>query len=126
MCAFCKMSVVDAQFAAQAVTKKGKIYVFDAIECMVPFVHEHAEKGFAHLLVCAYDKPGEMIDAGTAHYLISENIPSPMGRFLSAYSTEMTAISTQAEKGGVLYDWTNLNDKIFKKHVQGEVLQTSN
>jgi copper chaperone NosL len=108
------MSVVDAQFAAQAVTKKGKIYVFDAIECLIPFVQEHQDKGFSHLLVCAYDKPGELIDARTAKYLISENIPSPMSKNLSGYSTEEATKRTQSEKGGTIYEWENLKNKIFK------------
>ncbi|MCC6725443.1 MAG: hypothetical protein IT258_13125, partial [Saprospiraceae bacterium] len=30
MCAHCKMTIVDEQFAAEAVSQKGKVYKFDA------------------------------------------------------------------------------------------------
>lgn len=36
-CEFCQMTIVDKQHAAQVVTKKGKAYSFDAIECMVHY-----------------------------------------------------------------------------------------
>ena len=34
-CKFCKMTIVDKQHAAEIVTKKGKPFKYDAIECMV-------------------------------------------------------------------------------------------
>ena len=37
-CAHCRMNVVDAKFGAAVQTTKGRAYVFDAPECMVPFV----------------------------------------------------------------------------------------
>ena len=37
-CHFCKMTIVDKVHAAEIVTKKGKVYKFDATECMVNFI----------------------------------------------------------------------------------------
>ena len=34
-CSFCVMNIVDKTHSAQYVTKKGKQFKFDAIECMV-------------------------------------------------------------------------------------------
>ena len=36
-CHFCKMTIVDKVHAAEIVTKKGKVYMFDATECMINF-----------------------------------------------------------------------------------------
>lgn len=109
-CHFCKMTVVDRQHGSEAVTDKGRIYTFDAIECMVHYVGklEEGEKGFAHLLVNDYEKPAALIPAQESYYLISRNIPSPMGEFLTAFSSESAAEAMQKAKGGQLYDWQGI------------------
>lgn len=108
-CAFCKMTVVSRQHAAELVTAKGKVYVFDAIECMINYRQQHAETTFRFLLVNDYQNPGILIDATTCQYLISENLPSPMGAFLSAFEKKQAAQDMSAEKGGELYDWNGIN-----------------
>ena len=112
MCTFCKMSVVDGKFAAQAVSKKGKVFVFDAIECMIPFIQANKDTEFAHLLVCSFDRPNELIGAPQATYLISEKIPSPMGQNLSAYTERSIAEEMISSKGGEIYNWEELNLKL--------------
>lgn len=108
-CHFCKMTIVDRQHAAEAVTAKGKVYKFDAIECMVQYLKEQANTEYAHLLVNDYEEPSTLIDAKTSHYLISEAIPSPMGAFLSAFANKEAAQKIQTAKNGELYNWTELN-----------------
>jgi copper chaperone NosL len=112
-CAHCYMTIVDRQHAAQAVTAKGKVYSFDAIECLVPYVREKGPETFASLWINDYTtNTGELIDATTATYLISPNIPSPMGGFLSGFASEQTAREFQAEKSGELFDWPGLMRKL--------------
>lgn len=107
-CHFCKMTIVDHQHAAEAVTDKGKVFKFDAIECMVQYLGETADTEYAFLLVNDYEQPTVLIDAKTSHYLISEAIPSPMGAFLSAFASEEAAQKMQTAKGGKLYTWLAL------------------
>ncbi len=109
ICAFCKMTVVSKQHAAELVTDKGRVYTFDAIECMVNYAQQNDETSFSFLLVNDFLEPGRLIDAQACEYLISENIPSPMGAFLSAFEKEENAKALQAEKGGELYNWQKLN-----------------
>ena len=112
-CAHCYMTIVDRQHAAQAVTTKGKIFSFDAIECLAPYVREKGPETFASLWINDYTtNTGELIDAQTATYLISPNIPSPMGGFLSGFASEQTAREFQAEKSGELFDWPGLMRKL--------------
>ena len=108
MCDYCKMTIVDKQHAAEAVTKKGKAFKFDAVECLVHYLGEHGNEEYAFLLVNDYDNPGEMIPAESSYYLVSPNIPSPMGAYLSAFETEEHARATQAEKEGEIFDWEAL------------------
>ncbi len=108
-CHFCDMTVVDKTHAAEYTTKKGKSFPFDAIECMVrEVVRKDIEKDLAFVLVADYGNPGDLVDAKTATYLISEAIQSPMGANLSAFSSKETATSTQKEHGGKLYTWETL------------------
>ena len=110
-CHYCKMNIVDSQHAAQFVTEKGKCYKFDAIECMLNQTKEFKEAPIALYLITDYAAPGQLTDATAATYLISEAIPSPMGAFLSGFSSKEKAASTHAEVDGQLLDWQQLKLK---------------
>ncbi|WCO00683.1 nitrous oxide reductase accessory protein NosL [Psychroserpens ponticola] len=107
-CHFCKMTIVDKVHAAEIVTQKGKVYKFDATECMIHFMDEFDTSEIALYLSNDYAKPKTLTDATKATFLISKNIPSPMGAFLSAFEDKSKAQQTQTEKGGELYTWNEL------------------
>jgi len=110
-CHFCKMTIVDQQHAAQYVTKKGKQFKFDAIECMVNELSEKEIEKIGILLVSDYKEPGQMTSALDATYLISKEIKSPMGANLSAFESTQIANTTKDESGGELYTWIQLLKK---------------
>lgn len=107
-CHFCKMTIVDKFHAAQIVTKKGKSYTFDASECMINFLKEFDASKVKLYLTTNYSNPEELIDATSATFLISKNIPSPMGAFISGFKNKEDAIKIQSEYGGDLYVWDEL------------------
>jgi copper chaperone NosL len=102
------MTIVDKLHAAEIVTKKGKVYKFDATECMIHFMDEFDTSEIALYLSNNYTKPEELIDARKATFLISENISSPMGAFLSAFKNKVDAENTKVDKTGTLYTWEEL------------------
>jgi copper chaperone NosL len=108
------MTIVDQQHAAQIVTQKGKAFKFDAVECMLNHTKEIDHSEIALFLVNDYLEPGILIDATTSHYIISDNIPSPMGEFLSAVKTKESVLQLQKEKEGSVYTWDEIL-KYFKK-----------
>ncbi len=111
-CHYCKMTVVDKTHSAQYVTKKGKVFVFDAIECLANTVtDEQNEPTLAHILVADYQNPGTLIDARNAAYIISKEIKSPMGAYLSAVSNKTAAKNLKETHGGTLYNWETLKVK---------------
>jgi len=112
-CEFCKMTIVDRQHAAELVTSKGKTYKFDAIECMANYLNRNSlnENSMAYLLVNDYNNPGVLIDVHKATFMISEEVPSPMGAFLSAFESKEFANSIAKEKNGELFDWNKLKSK---------------
>ncbi|MFK7783299.1 nitrous oxide reductase accessory protein NosL [Psychroserpens sp.] len=107
-CHFCKMTIVDKVHAAEIITQKGKVYKFDATECMINYIEEFDTSEIALYLSNNYMKPEALIDATKATFLISNNIPSPMGAFLSAFENQDDAKKMQAQKGGTLYTWEEL------------------
>ena len=113
-CHFCKMTIVDKVHAAEIVTNKGKVYTFDATECMVNFLNEFDQSTVALYLSNNYLEPEVLIDATKATFLISDNIPSPMGAYLSAFKTKDAAKNIQAKKGGEFYSWDELVQHLNK------------
>ena len=107
-CSYCKMNIVDKQHAAELVTKKGKPYKFDAIECMVRDIKEKNENEIALFLITDYSIPGKLVDAKLATYLISENLQSPMGANLTGFYNKIEAEVVLSKKSGKLYTWSEL------------------
>ena len=114
MCKFCKMSIVDQQHAAEVVTQKGKVYKFDAIECMLHFKKDRSDEAFALELVNTYEEPKVLKPAGSSYYLISKNLPSPMGAYLTAFVDKTSCLEMQKVKGGEIFSWTELEEQFFK------------
>ena len=113
-CHFCRMTIVDQQHGAELVTTKGKVFKFDAVECMLYHLNQVDSQAVAFLMVNTYSRPGELVEATQATYLVSEGIPSPMGEFLTAFENESAALEAQKEHGGELYSWERIKNQ-FKK-----------
>ena len=115
LCAHCNMKIMDKLHGAELVTSKGKIYKFDSGECLIDYIAHNSisEENIGHTLVTGYDNPGQLINAGKAVFLISKNLPSPMGAFLTAFSNKDEARKKQQEVGGEICDWNSVRPKIL-------------
>lgn len=113
-CYFCQMTIVDKLHAAEMVTKKGKIYKFDATECMINSLADIDTTIIDMYLSVNYSDPEALIDASKATFLISKEIPSPMGAYLSAFEYKEDAILKKKEKGGEIYTWEEVLLKFDK------------
>lgn len=107
-CHFCSMTIVDKQHSAQYVTGKGKVYNYDAIECMVNDLKDENPDPKALFSVNDYQAPGELINAKRAFFLLGSEIPSPMGAYLSASKTFDTAESMKNQYNGEVLTWEEL------------------
>ena len=110
-CDYCRMSIVDEQYAAQLVNSKGKAYSFDAIECMINYKHEHQQE-WAHELVTDYNTPRKLINASECWIVRSKKLPSPMGMFLTALPTQAEAKALQDQHGGQIYPYIEVSDDL--------------
>lgn len=111
VCAHCLMTIVDHPFAAELVNSKSKAFKFDAIECMVMFTLANSTTNYPLKLVVDYNEGRGWLNADSCYFLISENLPSPMGANLSAYKDKASADQMKSLKEGEVYNWTSLVEK---------------
>lgn len=116
-CHFCKMTIVDENYGAEMVTPKGKIYKFDAAECLINYLNESnlPDNEAGKLLVVDTSEPRKLTDARKAHYLISQKLKSPMGENISSFKIMDKAEEYKKEYGGDFYDWETLRSKLENK-----------
>ncbi len=90
-CDFCKMTISNPAFGAELLTKKGKVYKFDAIECMAGFYGEESvvkHEDIHSMWAINLTRPGDLIDISTAILFQCDELKSPMGGNYSAISSE--------------------------------------
>lgn len=106
VCHLCKMTLVDARFGAELVTRHGKVYKFDDVRCFLDYYHSGYEnpEDFVHRLVVDYQTPGKLIPAMDAFYLKSEQFTSPMSSGIAAFETE-GAMNDFRKRGGIFMAW---------------------
>ena len=109
-CSYCTMHVEDASHLARVQSKSGNELHFDAIECMVNYIKQKEEGDFSSIQVADYQSE-KLIDAKSAFYLKSKAIPSPMGAFLSAFTTKAAAEAVKDQKGGEIFNWETLKKR---------------
>ncbi len=113
-CHFCKMTIVEETHAAQIVTKKGKAFKYDAIECLLNDLENHEKEDIALYLVTDYLTPQKLIDAKTATFLISKSIQSPMGANLSAFENRNEIEEYAKNEEDKVFDWADLQKHFFR------------
>lgn len=111
-CYHCEMTIVDQNHAALYLTKKGKQYNFDAVECLIESLKKTDITKIAEIKVSQYGHPKQLIDASKATYLVSKGIKSPMGANLSSFGSKEEALKAQKEFGGTLYTWGQIKKQI--------------
>jgi copper chaperone NosL len=101
VCDLCKMNITDNKFAAEIVTKKGKVYKFDSIECLLTFKDlELDEKEIHSEWVNDFSNPGNMINLKEAYFLQSDVFRSPMGLNVLSFSSKEKRDEIKNQNGG--------------------------
>ena len=107
-CSYCRMTIVDRLHAAEIVTDKGKVYKYDAIECMMNDAKDFEEGQISLYLCNHYKEPSKLINAQKGIFLISKKLPSPMGGYLTAFPDRESAEVGQQKYQGKLLSWDEL------------------
>ena len=117
-CTFCKMSIVDKRYGAEVLTTKGRVFKYDALECMINALCENNQNAARYLhsaYIIDFSNPGQLFDAKKGFYLYSKELPSPMGAYLTGFSDSLKANNAQLEYSGEIYKWENVVLKVVGK-----------
>jgi copper chaperone NosL len=105
-CDYCRMVISDERFGGQLITKKGKAYAFDAIECLASFYLQQPETATGSTVwVADYANPGHWITVSSALFARSEAHQSPMGLNLVSFSAQADSASLPPDVRGDLMRW---------------------
>lgn len=106
-CNYCRMEVTDARFAAEAVTRTGRVHVFDSIDCLAGYARAAEAGGVTALWVTDAENPGTFVAAEEAGFLTGSTLRGPMGVAV-AFASPAAARAAQARHGGTVADWATV------------------
>lgn len=109
-CHACKMTLMDKKFGAELVTKKGRVYKFDDVNCMLNFYNSEdvSAEEFKYKLVVDFTQPAKLIEAGDAFYLKSPAIKSPMASQVAAFEKKENMEDLKKQLTGIYLVWGEL------------------
>ncbi len=107
-CVYCKMGIADPKYGGELVTEKGKVFKFDAVECMVPFMKGNPDQKYAYILALAYDDPAKLHNVGELVFVQSEKYKSPMGGNIAAFLLKENAMADDA----LFMSWPELKKEL--------------
>lgn len=108
-CAHCHMTIVDPRFAAQLITPKGKVLVFDDIGCLVSYARAQLPGVRApDVWVNDFLSPDSALEGARAVFLQADSVATPMGSHLLALRPGPKADSLRAALGARLLTWSEV------------------
>jgi copper chaperone NosL len=109
-CEDCKMTIMDAKFGGEIITKKGRVYTFDDTRCLAHFTKTNgiSQDKIALTVVSSYDKPNSFIDVKQAYFVVSEQLHSPMNSNAAAFENKNLAEQKVNKLTGAIFTWDEL------------------
>ena len=108
VCAYCKMTITEPQFAAQVTTVQGRHYLFDDIACMAGYAKENPDKKFDKFYVSDVCNASAFINVESAIFLHSEDFRSPMGGNTGGFASPDSAAVYKEKYNAVTTSWVEL------------------
>jgi copper chaperone NosL len=109
-CDFCKMGISDTRFGGEVITKKGKIYKFDDLHCMISFLRKGGvkENNIGRRMVMNFNKPNEFLEETSAVFVACDELKSPMGSNAAGFKDQENATGYSAGKKAEILTWSQL------------------
>ena len=109
-CDFCKMSIADQHFGAEIITRKGKIYKFDDMHCILGFVKSNTigSSDIKEIWLVNFNEPHNFIPAEKAFLLKSDELHSPMGGNVACFDDENKMKDAMKDIKGEIVSWNQL------------------
>lgn len=109
-CSNCKMTITDLRFSAELITKKGRVFKFDDLKCVIQYVKNQPEiaSETAGIFSSLYTEPKRFVPVEQALLLQSDGLHSPMNGNVAAFESSAALKKEQNEKGGAPVKWNEL------------------
>jgi copper chaperone NosL len=115
-CDYCRMTISDERFGGQLITRKGKVYAFDAIECLASYYLQNATRDDgSELWVADFANPGHWVAAESALFARNDAHQSPMGLNLIAFSADADK-TLGGEVQATLMRWPEVLALVQRQH----------
>jgi len=99
--------ITDPRFPAEVITKKGRIYKFDDVECLKTFL-KNKNQEYDSYYVTNYLPPHKLYDAHQLFYIKSSEIRSPMGGNIAAFTDKQSAEEYADKFTGQNIEWETI------------------
>jgi copper chaperone NosL len=110
-CDYCNMTISDGRFGAELITKKGRVYKFDDLRCLINYKSENASVENIKYFVHNYTATNQLIDAASAHYVNHDALRSPMGGNFAGFQKVEDAKNYALKHGLQVLTWEEILNK---------------
>jgi copper chaperone NosL len=111
-CTFCKMTISDARYGAEIVTKKGKTYKFDDAHCVLSYLKKLIPANdVSEVYFVDFDGKHEFVNVKNAIFFKSDDLNTPMGGNVAAVSNRESMQKLSGQFKGAEVSWQELTNK---------------
>ncbi len=104
-CIYCKMPISDLRYAAELITKKGRLYKFDDADCIVRYARENSTGEAAVFYFSDFASPGKFVKSSEAVFIKGGSLKSPMAGNTAAFGSREKAEKFAKETGAQILGW---------------------
>lgn len=115
-CDFCRMTVSDTRFGGEIQSRTGRLYAFDAVECLASFHLDADARGDVRAAWVSDFETGRLVPVDSATFVQDGRVHSPMGRQLVAFAPEQTAGLVE-RYGGRVIRWPEVREALREQHL---------
>jgi copper chaperone NosL len=91
MCSFCKMAISEKRYAAEFIDIDDQPFKFDDVGCMINFIQSKGNKDRIRAYFVMDFNDRQWLKAGSAYYVRSSELKTPMGSGIVAFENESDA-----------------------------------
>jgi copper chaperone NosL len=109
-CYFCKMVITDARYGAEVVTKKGKLYKFDDVHCLLSFTKANMidEAQVKDIYLVDFSGTHSLVKANESFLLKGDEIRSPMNGNIIAFKNRDSLKKIASQFNAAEINWEQL------------------
>ncbi|HSE18723.1 MAG TPA: nitrous oxide reductase accessory protein NosL [Pyrinomonadaceae bacterium] len=108
MCAFCRMSISEKQYAAESIDRDGEVSKFDDIGCMANFRKQKKDDTSAGATFVMDFERREWLKGEDAFYVRSPELKTPMSGGVVAFKDESNARAAAGKYHGTMLRFAEL------------------